>query len=177
MFSCVVRNDAKNRSSYVPAAVVQAASDCSALGLIQEVVPDWQSSAATVIVALGTVYGRIVLDELLSKFEAGKVCVSVGVKQIIFFVMNTSNMFGHQVPHYYVIKTLGDFAVTNVFVTVPALEDTLSKCLPMLGMIKMENMKVLSMIFRSPRACLLTPICILCSGHSRLPWLSFATRL
>jgi hypothetical protein len=47
-----------------------------------------------------------------------------------------------QVPHYYVIKTLGDFAVTNVFVAVPALEDTLSKCLPMLGMIKMENMKV-----------------------------------
>ena len=69
------------------------------------------------VVALGTVYGRIVLEDLLSRFEAGKL------------------------PHYYVIKTLGDFSVTNVFAAVPALEDTLAKCLPMLGMIKVDNMK------------------------------------
>lgn len=55
----------------------------------QEIVQEWQSAAATVIVALGSVYGQIVLDDLLSRFEAGKV------------------------PHYYVVKTLGDFAVTN----------------------------------------------------------------
>eukprot|EP00041_Stephanoeca_diplocostata_P036701 m.1350360 g.1350360 ORF g.1350360 m.1350360 type:complete len:1108 (+) comp24920_c0_seq2:247-3570(+) len=83
----------------------------------QEIVQEWQSAAASVIVALGSVYGQIVLDDLLSRFEAGKV------------------------PHYYVVKTLGDFAVTNVFTVVPALENTLAKCLPMLGMIKQENMK------------------------------------
>eukprot|EP00040_Diaphanoeca_grandis_P032327 m.195702 g.195702 ORF g.195702 m.195702 type:complete len:1632 (-) comp32581_c2_seq1:207-5102(-) len=82
-----------------------------------EVVQDWQAAAAAVVVALGTVYGKIVLDDLHSRFHAGKL------------------------PHYYVIKTLGDFSVTNVFTAVPSLEDTLSKCLPMLGMIKVDNMK------------------------------------
>lgn len=82
-----------------------------------EVIQDWQSASASVVVALGSVYGRIVLDDLLSRISAGTL------------------------PHYYVIKTLGDFAVTNVFAAVPPLEDILSKCLPMLGMIKVDNMK------------------------------------
>ena len=68
------------------------------------------------------------------------------------------------VPHYFVIKTMGDFAISNgvqkswgripyllpnflpppssqVFVVVPALSEIIGRCLPMLGMVKHDNMR------------------------------------
>eukprot|EP00039_Didymoeca_costata_P018820 m.335101 g.335101 ORF g.335101 m.335101 type:complete len:1638 (-) comp17516_c0_seq1:85-4998(-) len=83
----------------------------------QEIVPEWQSAAGALLVTLGGMFGKVVLDELISRFEPGKV------------------------PHYYIVKTLGEFASNNVFALVPQLETILGRLLPMLGMIKQENMK------------------------------------
>lgn len=83
----------------------------------QEIVPEWQTAASALIVSVGRVFGRIVLDELTERFKPGVV------------------------PHYYVIKTMGDFASQNSFAVVPSLEDILSRCLPMLGMVKHDNMR------------------------------------
>lgn len=56
---------------------------------LQEIVPEWQSAASELVVALGRTFGRTVLEELTVRFTPGVV------------------------PHYYVIKTMGDFASTN----------------------------------------------------------------
>ena len=55
----------------------------------QDVKPEWQTAAANLLVTLGATYGKEVLDYLVKKVEAG--------------VM----------PHYFVIKTLGDLAAAN----------------------------------------------------------------
>lgn len=52
-----------------------------------------------------------------------------------------ANFEAGKLPHYYIVKTLGEFAANNVFASVPALEAVFSRTLPMLGMIKVENMK------------------------------------
>lgn len=57
--------------------------------LSKEIVPDWQSAASAVIVAVGSTYGQIVLDVLKDLFQPGSV------------------------PHYFVVKTMGDFATSN----------------------------------------------------------------
>jgi hypothetical protein len=82
-----------------------------------EIVPEWQSAAGDLVVALGRLYGRIVLDEMTVRFTPGVV------------------------PHYYIIRTMGDFASANVFAVVPALEEILGRSLPMLGMVKHDNMR------------------------------------
>jgi len=55
----------------------------------QDVKPEWQTAAANLLVTLGVTYGQEVLQYLVKKVEAG--------------VM----------PHYFVVKTLGDLAVAN----------------------------------------------------------------
>jgi hypothetical protein len=69
------------------------------------------------IVVLGVTYGQIVLEVLQDMFQPGTV------------------------PHYFVVKTMGDFAVCNSFAVVPALSELIGRCLPMLGMIKHDNMR------------------------------------
>eukprot|EP00043_Microstomoeca_roanoka_P008735 m.83875 g.83875 ORF g.83875 m.83875 type:complete len:1641 (-) comp14365_c0_seq1:221-5143(-) len=83
----------------------------------QEIMKDWQSAASSLIVSIGSVYGQIVLDVIKDMFTPGVV------------------------PHYFVIKTLADFAATNAFAVVPALPEIIGRCLPMLGMIRHDNMR------------------------------------
>eukprot|EP00056_Hartaetosiga_gracilis_P010973 m.164139 g.164139 ORF g.164139 m.164139 type:complete len:1643 (-) comp13422_c0_seq2:1128-6056(-) len=83
----------------------------------EEIVPDWQSAASSLIVSIGSVYGEIVLEIVKEMFQAGSV------------------------PHYFVVKTMADLAMGNVFSVVPQLPEIIGRCLPMLGMVKHDNMK------------------------------------
>ena len=56
---------------------------------LQDVKPEWQTAAANLLVTLGGTYGKEVLEYLVKRVEPG--------------VM----------PHYFVVKTLGDLAVAN----------------------------------------------------------------
>ena len=55
----------------------------------KEIVPDWQQAASSVLVSLGIRFPNEILEVLLSKFEVGVV------------------------PHYFIMKTLGDFVLAN----------------------------------------------------------------
>ena len=57
--------------------------------LQQNIEPEWQSAAANLLSSLGIRYAKDVMSELLTKFQPGKL------------------------PHYFVIQTLGQLAVTN----------------------------------------------------------------
>ncbi|EDQ91217.1 uncharacterized protein MONBRDRAFT_31461 [Monosiga brevicollis MX1] len=83
----------------------------------QEIIPEWQSAASGLLVACGNVYGDIVLQTLKDMYQPGVV------------------------PHYFVLKTLGDFAVSNYVAVVPSLSELIGRSLPMLGMIKHDNMR------------------------------------
>eukprot|EP01087_Luapelamoeba_hula_P005831 TRINITY_DN1587_c0_g1_i1.p1 TRINITY_DN1587_c0_g1~~TRINITY_DN1587_c0_g1_i1.p1 ORF type:complete len:1410 (-),score=232.80 TRINITY_DN1587_c0_g1_i1:1013-5242(-) len=83
----------------------------------KEVLPDWQGGASSVLVSLGMRWPNLVLEQLMSKFSPGTV------------------------PHYFVMKTLGDFAVANPLAVVPQLKDCLARMLPVLGGIKADNLK------------------------------------
>eukprot|EP01147_Barroeca_monosierra_P008802 gene8802-1170_t len=83
----------------------------------QEIMKDWQSAASSLIVSIGSVYGDVVLDVIKDMFVPGAV------------------------PHYFVVKTLADFAATNAFAVVPMLPEIIGRCLPMLGMVRHENMR------------------------------------
>ncbi|KAL3859489.1 hypothetical protein ACJMK2_009708 [Sinanodonta woodiana] len=83
----------------------------------KEVVPEWQTAASGVLVALGTRFCNEVMDEMLQKFQPG--------------VM----------PHFFVVQTIGNLAAANVYKMVPHLTAVLGTMLPMLGMAKQENMK------------------------------------
>jgi len=45
------------------------------------------------------------------------------------------------IPHYFVVKTLGDVAVANPVGIVPLLGDAFSRILPVLASIKMDNVR------------------------------------
>lgn len=51
--------------------------------------PDWQQAASAVLVSLGTRWPNQIMDELLKRFETGTL------------------------PHYFIMKTLGDFVSAN----------------------------------------------------------------
>jgi hypothetical protein len=56
---------------------------------LQEVIPEWQTAASQVLVSLGMRFPNEILDELMKKFPIGII------------------------PHYFVVKTLGDFVKEN----------------------------------------------------------------
>eukprot|EP01105_Mastigella_eilhardi_P020591 TRINITY_DN4914_c0_g1_i1.p1 TRINITY_DN4914_c0_g1~~TRINITY_DN4914_c0_g1_i1.p1 ORF type:complete len:1654 (-),score=536.16 TRINITY_DN4914_c0_g1_i1:72-5033(-) len=83
----------------------------------KEVVPDLQTAAANVVVALASAMPELIFEELLRRFEVGTV------------------------PHYFVMKTLGDLVAANPISTVPRLKEVLARMIPILGNIKHDNMK------------------------------------
>eukprot|EP01132_Coremiostelium_polycephalum_P004092 gene4092-5120_t len=83
----------------------------------KEVVPDWQQAASSLLVSLGIRYPNQIMDELLKRFEPGSI------------------------PHYFIMKTLGDFIGSNPIPTVPKIRDILSRVLPVLASIKHDNFK------------------------------------
>jgi hypothetical protein len=68
-----------------------------------EIVPEWQGTASELLVSLASNFGKIVLEELTQRFTPGNV------------------------PHYYVLKAFGDFASTNSFALVPALDEIMGR--------------------------------------------------
>ncbi|KAF2070139.1 hypothetical protein CYY_008538 [Polysphondylium violaceum] len=83
----------------------------------KEVVPTWQQEASTLLVSLGLRFPNQIMEELLKRFEPGSI------------------------PHYFIMKTLGDFIGSNPVPTVPRLREILSRVLPVLASIKHDNFK------------------------------------
>ncbi|EGC31710.1 hypothetical protein DICPUDRAFT_50034 [Dictyostelium purpureum] len=83
----------------------------------KEVVPEWQQISSSLLVSLGLRYPQLIMDELLKRFEPGTI------------------------PHYFVMKTLGDFIGSNPIPTVPKVREILSRILPVLASIKHDNFK------------------------------------
>ncbi|XP_074645058.1 maestro heat-like repeat-containing protein family member 1 [Tubulanus polymorphus] len=83
----------------------------------KEVVPDWQTAASGVLVAMGKRYIIQVMEELLKKLVPGTL------------------------PHFFVIQTLGNLATSNVYGMVPFIRVVLGTMLPMLGMAKLDNVR------------------------------------
>ncbi|XP_052816666.1 maestro heat-like repeat-containing protein family member 1 isoform X2 [Mya arenaria] len=82
-----------------------------------DVVPDWQTAASGVLVALGKRYCNEVMEEMLQKFQPGAL------------------------PHFFVVQTIANLASANVYGMVPHLTAVLGTMLPMLGMAKQDNMR------------------------------------
>lgn len=80
-------------------------------------VPEWQGKASAVLVVLAVRFPRKICEDLLALFGPGVV------------------------PHYFVMKTLGDMAIAHPVGTVPLLGDVLSRMLPVLSAVKADNMR------------------------------------
>jgi len=83
----------------------------------KEVIPDWQQAASSVLVSLATRFPHDILTDLLSRFQPG------------------------QIPHYFIMKSLGDVVGINAIDTVPRLKEIMARVLPVLSSIKMENIR------------------------------------
>ena len=83
----------------------------------KEVVPDWQGAASSLLVTLSTRFSGPILEELMKRFVPGSV------------------------PHYFIMKTLGDLFSANPLDTVPRLKDVIARVLPVLSSVKQENMR------------------------------------
>jgi len=83
----------------------------------KDIIPDLQSAAANVIVSLAPVLPALIMDELLKHWEPG------------------------QLPHYFIVKTLGDVVAANPIDTVPRIKEVLSRQIPILASIKHDNFK------------------------------------
>ncbi|XP_059971564.1 maestro heat-like repeat-containing protein family member 1 isoform X2 [Mesoplodon densirostris] len=85
---------------------------------VKELVCDWQQAASTVLVAVGKRFISSVMEEMLSKFQPGVL------------------------PHHFVVQTLANLSVSNVFGMVPFLTSILNTMLPMLSAAKTDSMRV-----------------------------------
>lgn len=83
----------------------------------KEVVPEWQTAASGVLVALGKKYCNEIMEEMLQKFQPGSL------------------------PHFFVVQTIANLCSVNVYGMVPHLTAVLGTMLPMLGMAKQDNMR------------------------------------
>ncbi|GFQ65281.1 maestro heat-like repeat-containing protein family member 1 [Trichonephila clavata] len=83
----------------------------------KEIVPEWQNLASGILVSLGRNFHNEVMEQLLLKFQPGVL------------------------PHFFVVQTMANLASANVFGMVPFLKSVLGTMLPLLGMVKSENMK------------------------------------
>lgn len=82
-----------------------------------EIVPDLQEAACSCIVSLANHVPELIVDTLMHLFSPG------------------------QIPHYFVVKTMGDVSVANPIRVVPHLRDAIMRMNPLLGSIKHDNLK------------------------------------
>lgn len=75
-----------------------------------------KNAASAVLVTIGEVRSEHVTQELLERFQPGSV------------------------PHYFIIKTIGDHIATNAVKCVPRLKEILARVLPVLGGLKHANL-------------------------------------
>eukprot|EP01104_Vermistella_antarctica_P007673 TRINITY_DN1880_c0_g3_i1.p1 TRINITY_DN1880_c0_g3~~TRINITY_DN1880_c0_g3_i1.p1 ORF type:complete len:1673 (+),score=516.54 TRINITY_DN1880_c0_g3_i1:168-5186(+) len=83
----------------------------------REVVPEWQTAASEALVLLGRRWPSELLNRLIDMLTPGSV------------------------PHYFVLKTLGDFAGSSPMELVPRLREILSRSIPVFGSVNRDNMR------------------------------------
>ncbi|XP_065585206.1 maestro heat-like repeat-containing protein family member 1 isoform X3 [Cyrtonyx montezumae] len=111
----VVKNNISSLDKSTAKVVIFLASN--EMTKSKEVVWEWQQAASSVLVAVGQRFINKVMEEVLTKFQPGVL------------------------PHYFVMQTFANLAVSNVFGMVPFLNSILGTMLPMLGMAKQDHMK------------------------------------
>ncbi|KAM8966713.1 maestro heat-like repeat-containing protein family member 1 [Pelodytes ibericus] len=111
----VVKNSLQTLSKETAKMVIVLAS--SEMTKSKDVVFDWQQAASNVMVAIGRSFINNVMEEILGKFQPGIL------------------------PHFFILQTLANLSVANVFGMVPFLNSILGTMLPMLGMAKQDPMK------------------------------------
>ncbi|XP_036137123.1 maestro heat-like repeat-containing protein family member 1 isoform X5 [Molossus molossus] len=112
----VVSNHISELDKDMAKAVILLAS--SEMTKVKDLVCDWQQAASSVLVAVGKRFVGMVMEEMLGKFQPGVL------------------------PHCFVVQTLANLSISNVFGMVPFLTSVLSTMLPMLGMAKHDTMRV-----------------------------------
>lgn len=112
----IVSNHISELDKDMVRAIILLAS--SEMTKAKDLVSDWQQAASSVLVAVGKRFVGMVMEEMLSKFQPGVL------------------------PHYFVVQTLANLSVFNVFGMVPFLPSVLSTMLPMLGMAKHDSLRV-----------------------------------
>ncbi|KAM4029121.1 maestro heat-like repeat-containing protein family member 1 isoform 2-T2 [Anomaloglossus baeobatrachus] len=111
----VVKNSLNNLSKETAKLTIVLAS--SEMTKSKDVVFEWQQAASNVLVAVGRRFINSVMEEILLKFQPGIL------------------------PHFFVMQTLANLSLANVFGMVPFLNSILGTMLPMLGMVKQDPMK------------------------------------
>ncbi|KAL4629859.1 maestro heat-like repeat-containing protein family member 1, partial [Arapaima gigas] len=112
----VLRSKLDEISYPIVKSVVSLASD--EMTRSKEIVPDWQQAASNILVVVGNKHIKDIMEEMLSKFQPGVL------------------------PHFFVVQTLARLSLSNVGGMVPFLNGVLTTMLPMLGMVKQDNMKL-----------------------------------
>ncbi|XP_014394146.1 PREDICTED: maestro heat-like repeat-containing protein family member 1 isoform X3 [Myotis brandtii] len=112
----IVSNHISELDKDMTRAIILLAS--SEMTKVKDLVSDWQQAASSVLVAVGKRFVGMVMEEMLGKFQPGVL------------------------PHCFVVQTLANLSVFNVFGMVPFLTSVLSTMLPMLGMAKHDSMRV-----------------------------------
>ncbi|XP_040289128.1 maestro heat-like repeat-containing protein family member 1 isoform X2 [Bufo bufo] len=111
----VVKNSLNDLSKETARLTILLAS--SEMTKSKDVVFEWQQAASSVLVAVGRCFINSVMEEILLKFQPGIL------------------------PHFFIMQTLANLSVANVFGMVPFLNSILGTMLPMLGMAKQDPMK------------------------------------
>lgn len=83
----------------------------------KEIIPEWQSAASGVLVALGARYCNEVMEVLVQNFKPGAL------------------------PHFFIVQTMANLSTANVFDMMPHINASLGAILPMMGMAKQDNMR------------------------------------
>lgn len=83
----------------------------------KNVIPEWQGPSSTILVTIGKRFPGPVWNVLIDLFPPGTI------------------------PHYFVLKTMGDISSANPMQIVPSLKEVMARTLPTLGQVKKDNMR------------------------------------
>ncbi|XP_063780804.1 maestro heat-like repeat-containing protein family member 1 [Pseudophryne corroboree] len=111
----VVRNNLTSLSKETAKMVIVLASN--EMTKSKDVIFEWQQAASSILVAVGRGFINCVMEEILLKFQPGIL------------------------PHFFIMQTLANLAVANVFGMVPFLNSVLGTMLPMFPIVKQDPMK------------------------------------
>ncbi|KAE8599954.1 hypothetical protein XENTR_v10017409 [Xenopus tropicalis] len=111
----IVKNSLKALTKETAKMVILLASN--EMTKSKDIIFEWQQGASNVLVAIGRHFINNVMEEILVKFQPGIL------------------------PHFFIMQTLANLSVANVFGMVPFLNSILGTMLPMLGMAKQDPMK------------------------------------
>ncbi|KAL0491454.1 maestro heat-like repeat-containing protein [Acrasis kona] len=103
----------------IPEDLAQALAVMSTLEIVAEksIDSDWQDSACKLLISMARVVPDTVARNLIDRFPA------------------------NQIPHYFVVKALADFAHLYPELFLPHLKEILTRALPILALIKQDNIR------------------------------------